>query len=90
MRTRRHGWVVAVTLALSAVASAEDAAPDGSVPDESRPIYSADARWVRPALWAGAGLFAAAATIGPLVWLRARSTVPSAATHEEDPAAARH
>ena len=71
----------------SAVAAAADDGPD---PDPPHPVLAADPTWVRPALVAVAGLFAAAAVVGPIVWLRARDLVPAAATHEEDPAADRH
>ena len=64
--------------------------PDASAPDETHPVYAADAGWTRDLLIGIAGLFAAAATIGPLVWWRSRDLVPSAATHEEDPSADRH
>jgi hypothetical protein len=87
---RRARWIPALGLALSlsaAAAHADDAPPDA---DETHPTYSTDVRWARPALLAIAGLFAAAAVVGPLVWMRSRDTVPVAASHEEDPAADRH
>ena len=84
-------FVTLVTMAvLSCSAASALAADDGPDPDPPHPVLPADPAWVRPAMVAVAGLFAAAAVVGPVVWLRARNLVPAAATHEEDPAADRH
>ncbi len=72
------------------VARADDVGDSVSTADDTQPKFSADDRWAAGLLWGVGGLFAAAAGIGGLVHLRARSLVPAAATHEEDPAADRH
>ncbi len=83
--------LVAAAVAVSTLAGpARGDEPDGPPPVETTPAYSADPAWAGPMLIGIAGLFAAAAVVGPLVWLRMRDVVPAAATHEEDPAADRH
>ena len=86
----RRASVAAIVAALSLASSttAQETIPSDA--DAPRPVLSSDDRWARPALLAVGGLIAAAAVVGPLVWLRARDTVPNAATHEENPADDRH
>jgi hypothetical protein len=84
-------------LAITLPASAEEMPADNSsdthttaAPDETHPIYSADANWTGAAVATVAGLFLAALVIGPIVRAEAPQAVPPAISHEEDPAADRH
>ncbi len=79
--------LVALVVVLAVTTARADDLPEA---EPTHPVLSADDGWVRPMLYGVAGLFAAAAVVGPVVRLRARHTVPPAATHEDDAAADRH
>ena len=86
----RLAWAGIALLSTVGLARGQDSS-DAPAADETHPVYSADARWVRPTLAAVGGLFAAAMAVGgTTVWLRLRGVVPQAATHEENPAGDRH
>jgi hypothetical protein len=84
-------------LGVSSTALAEEMPADNSTnsqavspPDETHPLYSADAAWAGGVIAAIIGLFLAASVIGPIVRAEAPQAVPAAMSHEEDPAADRH
>jgi hypothetical protein len=58
--------------------------------DNSSPVFSTDPSWLGIVVIIIAGLFLSAAVIGPIVRAEMPLTVPSAMSHEEDPAADRH
>jgi hypothetical protein len=85
--------VMGITLPAFAEELPADNAPDtriNAAPDETHPIYSTDANWTGAVVATIAGLFLAALVIGPIVRAEAPQAVPSAMSHEEDPAADRH
>jgi len=84
-------------LAITVSVKAEDLAPDNigetrvtNPADDTHPVFSSDTHWTADVLVAIAGLFLAAAVIGPIVRAEAPATVPDAMSHEEDPAVDRH
>src|ERR1700728_4549851 len=67
-----------------------DLRPTAAQDDDTHPLYSTDTHWAGDIAIAIAGLFVAAAVIGPIVRAEAPQAVPVAVSHEEDPAVDRH
>jgi hypothetical protein len=95
--TRHVMLALLVMLMASPAVRAEELAPDNLGeprvaldPDETHPIFSINSHWVESLSIACAGLFLAAAVIGPIVRAEAPEAVPPAMSHEEDPAVDRH
>jgi hypothetical protein len=87
--------VLAGLLVTTSAAMAEDTPPDNSTGDapafnDTHPVYSDDTHWTSELIVAIAGLLLAAAVVGPIVRAESPQAVPSAISHEEDPAADRH
>lgn len=74
----------------SPVDNSTDARPSAAADDDTHPFYSGDSHWAGAVMVGIAGLFLAAAIIGPIVRAEAPEAVPVAMSHEEDPAADRH
>lgn len=96
MKFRAILFLLLMSLAIPALAEESpvdnptDLRPAPALDDDTHPIYSADAQWTGDVIVAIAGLFLAAAVIGPIVRAEAPQAVPVAMSHEEDPAADRH